>query len=214
MISTLHYISQSSPAASHAENIQAACDAGCNWIQLRIKQTTETAILPIAFRVKKICEQYDATLIINDYPSVAVAVGAAGVHVGKNDMTVAEARHITGPDMIIGGTANTAADILQHVQDGASYVGLGPFRFTTTKQNLSPILGLGGYMAIMEQLRQQEIAVPVIAIGGILLPDIATIKQTGVHGIAASGLVTHATDKTLTVKQIFEQLNQPAICNH
>lgn len=214
MISTLHYISQSSPAASHTENIQTACEAGCNWIQLRIKQATETAILPIALRVKKICEQYGAALIINDYPAIAVEVGAAGVHVGKNDMTVAAARRITGPDMIIGGTANTTADILQHVQDGANYVGLGPFRFTTTKQNLSPVLGLTGYTAIMEQLQQEGVSIPVIAIGGILLPDIAAIIQTGIHGIAVSGLVTHAADKNTTVKHIFEQLNQPTICSH
>jgi len=140
-ISTLHYISQQSAAADHTTNIQAACDAGCNWIQLRIKHSTPEAVLPIAIAARKICEPYNATLIINDYPHIAKAAGAHGVHVGKNDMTVAAARAITGPGLIVGGTANTLEDILQHVKDGANYVGLGPYRFTTTKEKLSPILG-------------------------------------------------------------------------
>lgn len=203
MISTLHYISQ--PA--HASNILAACDAGCKWIQLRIKNESPAAVLPMAEAVKKICDRYQASLIINDYPQVAVAVGAAGVHVGKQDMTVAAARAITGSNMIVGGTANTLEDILQHVADGASYVGVGPFRFTTTKQNLSPILGLSGYQQILQALKQKNIAIPVIAIGGILLEDIPALIAAGIHGIAVSGLITQAIHKQTVVDHIYQQLN-------
>jgi thiamine-phosphate pyrophosphorylase len=203
MISTLHYISQ--PA--HISNILAACDAGCKWIQLRIKNESPATVLPIAEAVKKICDRYQASLIINDYPQVAVAVGAAGVHVGKQDMTVAAARAITGSNMMVGGTANTLEDILQHVADGASYVGVGPFRFTTTKQNLSPILGLSGYQQILQALKQKNIAIPVIAIGGILLEDIPALIAAGVHGIAVSGLITQAIHKQTVVDHIYQQLN-------
>ena len=203
MISTLHYISQQTAAADHLTNIQAACDAGCNWIQLRIKDSTPEAILPIAMAAKKICEPYNASLIINDYPQVAKAIGAHGVHVGKNDMTVAAARAITGPGMIIGGTANTLDDLLQHVKDGADYVGLGPYRFTTTKQKLSPILGLEGIANILQQLAAQGITIPVIAIGGIVQEDIAALIAAGAHGVAVSGLITHATDRKEVVKNIF-----------
>lgn len=203
MISTLHYISQQTAAADHLANIQAACDAGCNWIQLRIKDSTPEAILPLAIAAKKICDPYNATLIINDYPQVAKAIGAHGVHVGKNDMTVAAARAITGPGMIVGGTANTLEDILQHVKDGADYVGLGPYRFTTTKQKLSPILGLEGIASILKQLLAQGITIPVIAIGGIVLEDIAALIAAGVHGVAVSGLITHAADRKEVVKTIF-----------
>lgn len=203
MISTLHYISQ--PA--HTDNILAACDAGCKWIQLRIKNETTETVLPVAEAVKKICDRYQASLIINDYPQVAVAVGAAGVHVGKLDMTVAAARAITGNNMIVGGTANTLEDILQHVADGASYVGVGPYRFTTTKQNLSPILGLSGYQQILQALRQRNISIPLIAIGGILLEDIPALMEAGVHGVAVSGLITQASDKQTIVAHIHQQLN-------
>lgn len=203
MISTLHYISQ--PA--HTDNILAACDAGCKWIQLRIKNETAETVLPVAEAVKKICDRYQASLIINDYPQVAVAVGAAGVHVGKLDMTVAAARAITGNNMIVGGTANTLEDILQHVADGASYVGVGPYRFTTTKQNLSPILGLSGYQQILQALRQRNISIPLVAIGGILLEDIPALMEAGVHGVAISGLITQASDKQTIVAHIHQQLN-------
>ncbi|SEK74489.1 thiamine-phosphate diphosphorylase [Chitinophaga rupis] len=203
MISTLHYISQQTAAADHLANIQAACDAGCNWIQLRIKDSTPEAVLPIAIAAKKICEPYNATLIINDYPRVAKAIGAHGVHVGKNDMTVAAARAITGPEMIVGGTANTLNDLLQHVKDGADYVGLGPYRFTTTKQKLSPILGLEGIANILQQLASQGITIPVIAIGGIVQEDVAALIAAGAHGVAVSGLITHAADRKEVVKNIF-----------
>ncbi|WP_079471614.1 thiamine phosphate synthase [Chitinophaga ginsengisegetis] len=210
MISNLHYISQS----SHTDNILAACDAGCTWIQLRIKNESPATVLPVAEAVKKICDRYQASLIINDYPQIAVAVAAAGVHVGKLDMTVAAARAITGDKMIVGGTANTLADILQHVQDGASYVGVGPYRFTTTKQNLSPILGLSGYQSILQSLKEKNIGIPVIAIGGILPEDIPALMETGIHGIAVSGLITHATDKQAVVSQIHHQLKQLSTWSH
>ncbi len=210
MISNLHYISQ----PSHTDNILAACDAGCKWIQLRIKNETPDKVMPVAEAVKKICDRYQAALIINDYPQIAMAVEAAGVHVGKLDMTVAAARAITGKNMIVGGTANTLADILQHVQDGASYVGVGPYRFTTTKQNLSPILGLSGYQSILQVLKEKQIAVPVIAIGGIVQEDIPGLMEAGIHGIAVSGMITHASDKQSVVNRIHEQLKQLSTWSH
>jgi thiamine-phosphate pyrophosphorylase len=117
-------------------------------------------------------------------------------------MTVAAARAITGPGMIVGGTANTLEDLLQHVKDGADYVGLGPYRFTTTKQKLSPILGLEGIAHILQQLAAQGITIPVIAIGGIVQEDVAALITAGVHGVAVSGLITHAADRKEVVKNI------------
>lgn len=202
MISSLHYISQQTNNASHLDNILSACEAGCRWIQLRIKNEPEETILSTALAAKAICANYNATLIVNDHPQMAVKTGAHGVHVGKQDMTVAAARAITGNNFIIGGTANTLADILQHVKDGADYVGLGPFRFTTTKEKLSPILGLEGIAGIMQSLRLMGIHIPVIAIGGILEADVPALMQTGIHGIAVSGLITHAVNKSQTVSSL------------
>jgi len=202
MISSLHYISQKTTGASHLDNILSACEAGCRWVQLRMKNEPEETLMATALAAKAICSKYNATLIINDHPHIAKAVGAHGVHVGKQDMTVAEARAITGEAFIIGGTANVLEDILMHVKDGADYVGLGPYRFTKTKEKLSPILGLEGIAAIMQSLRNMGIHIPMIAIGGILAEDVPALMETGIHGIAVSGLITHAENKLQTVSSL------------
>ncbi|WP_126249262.1 thiamine phosphate synthase [Chitinophaga rhizosphaerae] len=195
----LLYISQQTATASHADNILAACEAGCRWIQLRVKSGDASAA---AFQAMDICRQYGAMLTINDHPDIAKTVGAHGVHVGLQDMPVAEARAIAGPQAIIGGTANTPEDVLAHAAAGADYVGYGPFRFTTTKEKLSPVLGLAGYNRLMATRPN----VPIIAIGGILLADIPALLDTGVYGIAVSGLITHAPDKKSLVQQILDSI--------
>ncbi|RFS23509.1 thiamine phosphate synthase [Chitinophaga silvatica] len=202
MISQLHYISQ----YPHLENIQAACDAGCNWIQLRVKDQPVAEIQELATTVKQLCDRYQATLIINDHPAIAVQVMAAGVHVGQEDMNAAAARLVVGDNKIVGGTANTFEQIAQHIQNNASYVGVGPFRFTTTKQKLSPILGLEGYRQILTTLKQNELNIPLIAIGGIKLEDIPALIEAGVHGIAVSGLISNSNNKALIVKEIYNLL--------
>jgi thiamine-phosphate pyrophosphorylase len=206
MISQLQFISQQTKNFTHLESIAQACEAGIKWIQLRIKDETEESIYTTALQAKEICDQYGATLIINDYPAIAAAIHAAGVHLGKEDMPVSEARKIVGDKMMVGATANTFEDIEKHDQDGADYVGLGPFRFTATKKKLSPVLGLEGYTRILNQCRACNISIPIIAIGGIGLKDIPDIMQTGVHGIAVSSLIALAANKKQLVETIFQSL--------
>lgn len=202
MIPQLLYISQATANRPHAENIRRACDAGCRFIQLRVKDETPARWLQLAEEAMAVCERYHAALFINDNPYVAQAVGAKGVHLGLNDMSVAEARKILGDRFIIGGTANTAADIRKHTAEGADYIGLGPYRFTTTKQKLSPVLGLEGYASVLAAAATH---LPVLAIGGILEEDIVPLLQTGVHGVAVSGLITHAPNGKTLVAGIVEQ---------
>lgn len=202
MIAKLHYISQQTSTLTHLAAIQRALEAGCLWVQLRVKQETEVVVGRYAEEAKKLCEQYAAKLVINDYPHIAKAVEADGVHLGLQDMALQEARSIVGDSMMIGGTANTLAHIRQRVTEGADYVGLGPFRFTTTKEKLSPVLGLEGYTTILQQMRAAGIHVPVIAIGGLVAADVPALLQTGVHGIAVSGAITHAANPTAFIQTI------------
>lgn len=201
MFSKLQYISQGATDNEQLNNIQQALDAGCNWIQLRFKNATPAAIKALAAQVKVLCASSNAVFIINDHPQIAKDIPADGVHLGLQDMPVIDARSITG-DKIIGGTANTLEDVLKRIDEGCSYIGLGPFRFTTTKEKLSPVLGLEGYSKIMEGLNQRQMQVPVYAIGGIVLEDIAAIIQTGVYGVALSGVITHHPDKKLLLQQL------------
>lgn len=204
MVENIQYISQENNGLSHLKNIESACKAGAKWIQLRAKNLKSEAWLELALKAREICDEYHSVLIINDSADIALQVAADGVHLGLGDMPVAKARQILGNGKIIGGTANTFEDIQKHVAGGADYVGLGPFRFTTTKEKLSPVLGLEGYQKIMDRCNDEGIHVPIIAIGGIEEADIEGIIATGVHGVAVSGLITNSTDKASLIKNLQE----------
>jgi thiamine-phosphate pyrophosphorylase len=208
MLERLYFISQQTETKSHIDSIREALEAGCRLIQLRIKKQPEEEVLGQAIMAKKLCNAYQARLIINDYPQVAKAVDAYGVHVGLQDMAIQKVRAIVGNDMIIGGTANTFEHVMQRVDEGADYIGLGPYRFTTTKEKLSPILGLEGYQRMLQQLRAANIQIPIVAIGGILPEDVSALLLAGVNTIAMSGAITNAVNKRAIV-DLFE--NQPSV---
>lgn len=208
MYNKIQYISQGSSIDEQLLNIKQVLDAGCEWLQLRYKNGSKGEVLQLALSVRKIIENYNCRLIINDHPEIAKEVDADGVHLGLNDMPVAVARAIIGKDKIIGGTANTLKDVLQRHTEQCNYVGLGPFQFTTTKEKLSPIVGLKGYSEIMSQLKEQQITIPVFAIGGVELEDISAILQTGIYGVALSGYITRHSQK----KELFNKLY--TLCSH
>ncbi|MFN3403427.1 MAG: thiamine phosphate synthase [Cytophagaceae bacterium] len=212
-ISRLQIITQDINGKSHTQLAEEACKAGAEWIQLRLKNKSEEEYKKTASEVKEICRLYNALLIINDNVSVAKEIAADGVHVGKNDMPSSEARRILGNKFIIGGTANTWEDILMH-NEFVNYVGVGPFRFTDTKENLSPVLGINGFYRLMEQCRKNSISIPVIAIGGITAEDVSPIIETGVHGVAVASAVNKVENKQEIIKSILIQLQPSGICNH
>jgi thiazole synthase len=201
-ISSLNFVTRDEASLTHLQQVEAACRAGVRWIQLRMKAADDITFLETALAAKKICDAWDCTLIINDRAALAAAAGAHGVHVGKEDMSVGEARRLLGESFIIGGTANTIEDIREHRRQGADYIGLGPYRWTNTKKNLSPLLGLAGYQRIMEQMRKEGIDIPVVAIGGIKKEDIGALVDAGIYGIAFSGLLVHAEDWPGTVRML------------
>ena len=202
MIQPLQYISQAPKTGTHIDAIEQVLQAGGKWIQLRIKNQAEAEILPFAKAAQALCEKYGAKLIVNDFPHLAKAVGSYGVHLGLQDTPILEARRIIGKHQIIGGTANTFEHIQQRVSEGADYIGLGPFRFTRTKENLSPIVGLEGYQKLMEQVKKAGITTPIIAIGGIEAADIPAILETGIYGIAISAALTNQIQTSAVVAEI------------
>jgi thiamine-phosphate diphosphorylase len=185
-----------------------ALEGGCQWIQLRMKDASEEEVLKTAKSTRKLCRKYGAVFILDDYVELVERTGADGVHLGKDDMPIDKARRLLGKDKIIGGTANTFEDVKRIYSAGADYIGCGPFRFTTTKKKLSPILGLDGYRRIIEQMNAYRINLPVIAIGGILLPDVSDIMQTGVSGIAVSGAILNADNDNSPVATMKRFINE------
>ncbi|MES2813026.1 MAG: thiamine phosphate synthase [Bacteroidota bacterium] len=191
MFSKLQYISQGDSISKQISNIHNALDQGCDWIQLRFKTNHEGQLFDVAESAKLLCDAYSAMFIINDNPYLCQQVDADGVHLGLTDMNVAEARAILDEYKIIGGTANTYEDILRRFEENCDYIGLGPYKFTTTKQNLSPLLGLEGYQNILQKLKEENIHIPIYAIGGIQIEDVENLMKTGIHGIAVSSMITN-----------------------
>ncbi len=201
-MASLQFITHETDQFSYREGAFMALEAGCKWIQLRMKDVAVETVRQLAEELKKTCEKYHALLIIDDYVEVAREVKADGVHLGKNDMPIEEARKLLGEGFIIGGTANTFEDVKRHYEAGADYLGIGPFRFTTTKKNLSPVLGLEGYRNIKQQMIEAGIILPTVAIGGITVEDIPAILATGIEGIAMSGAILQAHDPDAEIKRI------------
>jgi len=190
-IARLHYITQDFLAKSHLEQALQAIEAGVEWIQFRSKILRGTALIEQALQIKNACVRSEVTFIVNDDPMLAKQLQADGVHLGKEDMPIDEARKLLGGEIIIGGTANTSDDVQQLISFGVDYIGLGPFRTTATKQNLSPVLGLDGLNKIAGQCASQ---IPIIAIGGIKIEDVKNIMETGVNGIAVASGINQAAD--------------------
>jgi thiamine-phosphate pyrophosphorylase len=206
MYNQLQYISQGNTVEEQLHNIHKALDTSCDWIQLRFKNQNALKVFTLAEAVKIVCKEYLATFIINDNVHLAQQLDADGVHLGLSDMKVEEARILLGKTKIIGGTANTFEDVLQRTAENCDYIGLGPFQFTTTKQNLSPILGLEGYRSIINQMKIKNIQMPIYAIGGITLENIQDLMETGIHGIAVSGLITQSENPALLINQLNKKL--------
>lgn len=190
----VQFISHTTPEIGYLEGIEMALKGGCRWIQLRMKGADNESLRLNSLAAKELCRAYGATFVIDDNVQIAKETGCDGVHLGKNDMPVAQAREYLGNGFIIGGTANTFEDILRIYRDGGDYIGCGPFRYTATKSNLSPLLGLEGYTTIVKRMRNEGISIPLIAIGGITEADICELAATGVDGIAVSGSVLSALD--------------------
>ncbi len=203
----IQFISHYTDKISYLESIRLALAGGCQWVQLRVKNASADEIRPLALEAQQMCREAGATFIIDDQVALVKEIKADGVHLGKNDMPISEARRILGPDFIIGGTANTFADVRMHYEAGADYIGCGPFRFTTTKEKLSPVLGLDGYREIVSQMREEGIDLPIVAIGGITIEDVPAILKTGVTGIALSGEVLRAADPVQKMSELLKMAN-------
>lgn len=203
-MNNIQFITHENQRFGYIEGAEMALRGGCKWVQLRMKDATDNRFLSIGRKVAALCRSYNATFLLDDRVHLVAELGADGVHLGKNDMPISEARRILGNEKIIGGTANTFADVQHLAAQGADYIGCGPFRYTSTKRNLAPILGLEGYRNILKQMQQADISLPLIAIGGIVSTDIAALRDIGVSGIAVSGAVLEAADPIKEMKKLIE----------
>ncbi len=203
-ISKLQFITTNAAAA------EQACMGGIDWIQLRLKDVSYDEYKTVALEVQAVCKKYNATFIINDNVKLALDIRSDGVHVGQDDpLSMDDINELLVRNAITGATVNNTADILHFKGKPVSYLGLGPFRFTTTKQKLSPILGIEGYKKIFEELKHSDMypIPPLIGIGGITIEDVPGLVDTGLYGIAVSGAISNAQDVTDAARRFKSLLN-------
>ena len=188
-------LTQDRPEQSHTDQVRALCSAGVDWVQLRTKSLTDAQLEPIAFECLIRCQEVGTTFVLNDRVELALEIGAHGVHLGKNDTPWERAREMadshTREHFLIGGTVNSVADAERAIQSGVlDYVGVGPFRFTQTKDNLAAVLSDSDWDAIVQTLGD----LPKYAIGGIQAADLNKVISLGLNGAAiCSALYTDAT---------------------
>jgi thiamine-phosphate pyrophosphorylase len=199
MIPKLHYISQGISPKEHIENIQKACSAGAELVQLRLKNVSEKKHLKLAKEAREITSYFQTRLIINDHYKIAREVKADGVHLGKTDACPITARKHLYTWQIIGGTTNTLQDCETLIGKQVDYISLSPFRLAATKDNSPTVLGLNGYTAIIEALKTET---PIIGFGDITTNDVTNILKTGVSGIAVSEEITKDFDIIKTFNQL------------
>jgi thiamine-phosphate pyrophosphorylase len=201
------FITQASAHYGHEQSAAFALEGGCRWIQLRCKDISLSEVRRLAIRIKALCRRHEAVFILNDYAELAFEVGADGVHLGQDDMPVEAAVGKWGKKLITGYSCHSFAEILSAFQAGADYAGVGAFRATPTKQNLSALLGLEGYRTMVGQCRKDHISLPLIAIGGIQKEDLTDLLDCGMDGIAVSSAALKSEFPAQTVGQMLQIMN-------
>lgn len=204
----LQFITHRTDRYDEIAGTRAVLAGGCRWVQLRMKEASDEEYLRVGHEIARLCRAAGAVFLLDDRVHLVRALGADGVHLGRHDMPVDEARRLLGAGYRIGATANTFADIERAAALGADYIGLGPYRFTETKRNLSPVLGLEGYRTIAAQCRAAGIALPTVAIGDIEAADVAALLAAGVDGIALSGALLRADDPAAETQKIATIINR------
>ncbi|MEG1498060.1 MAG: thiamine phosphate synthase [Bacteroidales bacterium] len=202
---TLQFITHATEKQNYVQSARIALECGFKWIQYRCKKVESTEdLLQQGLEIKQLCHLHQAIFTVNDYVELALELKADGVHLGKSDRPIIEARSYLGNNYIIGGTANTIEDIEHLYTQGANYIGLGPFRFTNTKEKLSPILGIEGYRNLTDLCRKKKINTPIYAIGGITAYDASEIKATGIYGLALSSAILQSPNAKEEFQKIYQ----------
>ena len=189
------FITHAPTTAEVLQQTEAVLSQGrADIVQLRMKNAPKSLLLSTAREIQVLCRNYGVPLIINDNVEVARAIGADGVHLGKEDMSPTLARELLGDAVLIGRTCNTREDLRAALAQPIDYVGVGPFRFTQTKERLAPILGIEGY----RDLHLADYPLPAYAIGGIRPDEAPLFDALGIYGIAMSGALIRAISSANT----------------
>ncbi|MDE7156501.1 MAG: thiamine phosphate synthase [Lachnospiraceae bacterium] len=180
------------------ESVEQAVKGGCTVVQLREKHCSSKEFYELAVRVKEITDRYHVPLIINDRVDIALAVDAAGVHIGQSDLPASVVRNIIGTDKILGVSAARQEEALKAVEDGADYLGVGAMFATNTKTDARPVT--------MEELKgiRAAVSIPIVVIGGINMNTLEQFKGTGIDGLAVVSAIIAEKDIEAAARNMYQ----------
>jgi len=205
-ISQFHYLTQDLPHRSHLEQVNLACEAGAKWIQYRCLSKTDDEMLEELHPIASVCDDWGTTLIITNHFHLVALADIQGVHIEDMNADLAAIRNIIGDDKTLGASANTFEQIKNHIQNGADYIGCGPFGHTDTKPNQSAHWGVEGYQNMVEKLKTENLEIPLIAAGGVQLQNVTALINTGIYGVAVSAAVNLSENPKEAYKAIHQLL--------
>ncbi|HEY0667380.1 MAG TPA: thiamine phosphate synthase [Sphingobacteriaceae bacterium] len=199
-ISNFHYITHDHPYRSHVEQTEIACEAGANWIQYRCFSKPEEEMINEIHQVAAICDDWGATLILADHYQLLDKVDAQGVHIEDLNADLKFIRDQITDEKTFGTSATSFIEIQRIAASGVvDYIGCGPFSTTLTKPNDYPLMGVEGYRDIISKMKESDIDIPLLAVGGVKIDDVTALMKTGIFGIAVSGAVNIAEDPAQAV---------------
>jgi thiamine-phosphate pyrophosphorylase len=205
-IEKLQFISHDLDTLTHIQQAQIACEAGAKWIQYRCLTKNDDELLQDISVIAEICDDWGATLIVTDHVHLNGKADIQGFHLEDMNADFKALREQLGEAVTIGGSSNTVEGLIRLANEGVDYAGFGPFSVTTTKPNNAPLLGVAGYRAGMQQLRDLHIELPIMAVGGITLNDVEALMNTGVFGIAASSAINQAPDMATAYRDFYDKI--------
>ncbi|WP_366915488.1 thiamine phosphate synthase [uncultured Gelidibacter sp.] len=182
-IPKLHYISQGDSPEQHLSNIKEACTSGVELVELRLQNMDEATVLKTAEQTREITGMYHTRLIISDYYHIAKTVKADGVYFENSEACPLDIREHLFSWQIVGGAAHTLEDCKRLLDKKVDYIGLGPYKLTTSGQTSAPRVSLAEYTTIMEAIYTET---PIFAFGDIQLEDVSELLKTGIYGVAVS----------------------------
>lgn len=202
--SPVHLVTDGADVATTVNQARQAVSGGCRWVQVRMKDADPADRDAALMSLRDFCHSHGATIIVDDDVQAVRRTSIDGVHLGHEDMDPAEARAILGPVPLIGATVNCAADAERLVAKPIDYIGLGPWRFTTTKRRLAQPLGAHGTQDLVRHIRDLGIRVPILVIGGIIGRDIPAVLASGADGIAVSSAICRAADPAAAARRMMQ----------
>ncbi len=205
-IDKFHYLTQDLKAVSHLQQVITACEAGAKWVQYRCFSKSDEEMLRELHEIASVCDDWGTTLIVTAHDHLLAKADIQGVHIENMDADLRAIRKLIGDDKTLGASATNYEQIKKHIKNGADYIGCGPFAHSDTKPNSEKHWGIEGYKEVVNKLKADELAIPLIAAGGITLNDLDELMQTGIHGVAISAAVNKASNPAEAYKEIYRKM--------